>query len=36
VAEGMGTVRELEKNGSPGAGKPKVDLFIQRATIVVE
>jgi cyclophilin family peptidyl-prolyl cis-trans isomerase len=36
VAEGMGTVRELEKNGSRGRGKPKKPLFIQRATILVE
>lgn len=36
VVEGMGTVKELEKNGSRGRGKPKKPLFIQRATILVE
>ncbi|MDP6980550.1 MAG: peptidylprolyl isomerase [Myxococcota bacterium] len=36
VVEGMGTVRELEKNGSPGRGTPKQDLRIRKATIIVE
>lgn len=36
VVEGMGTVKELEANGTRGRGKPKMDLFIQRATIIVE
>ncbi|MBW1886604.1 MAG: peptidylprolyl isomerase, partial [Deltaproteobacteria bacterium] len=35
VVEGMGTVRELEANGSP-RGKPQSELFIERATILVE
>lgn len=36
VVEGMGTLSELEKQGSAGRGTPKMDLFIQRATILVE
>jgi peptidyl-prolyl cis-trans isomerase B (cyclophilin B) len=36
VVEGMGTVRELEKNGSPGRGTPKTNIYIQKATILVE
>lgn len=36
VVEGMGTLKELEANGSAPRGKPKIDLFIQRATILVE
>jgi cyclophilin family peptidyl-prolyl cis-trans isomerase len=36
VVEGMATVKELEKNGTRGAGTPKKDLFIKRATIIVE
>ena len=36
VVEGMGTVRELEKNGTAGRGKPKQDLRIKKATILVE
>jgi cyclophilin family peptidyl-prolyl cis-trans isomerase len=35
VAEGMGTVRELEKRGSRG-GKTTEPLMIERATISVE
>jgi peptidyl-prolyl cis-trans isomerase B (cyclophilin B) len=35
VVEGMGTVRELEDNGS-ARGKPQTEMFIERATIVVE
>jgi peptidyl-prolyl cis-trans isomerase B (cyclophilin B) len=36
VVEGMGTVKELEKRGSAGSGRPTEKLFIERATIVVE
>ena len=36
VVEGMGTVKELEANGTRGRGTPKKDLFIQHATIIVE
>jgi len=35
VVEGMGTVRELEQNGSRG-GAPSKNLFIEKATILVE
>ncbi len=36
VVEGMGTVRELEKNGSPGRGVPKQKLVIKKASIIEE
>jgi cyclophilin family peptidyl-prolyl cis-trans isomerase len=36
VVEGMGTVKELERAGSPGRGTPKEKLVIERATITVE
>jgi len=36
VVEGMGTLKELEKRGTPGAGRTTEKLFIQRASIVVE
>ncbi|MCP5041271.1 MAG: peptidylprolyl isomerase [bacterium] len=36
VVEGMGTLAELEKNGSGGRGAPKIDLRIEKATILVE
>ncbi len=36
VVEGMGTVKELEANGSAPRGTPKTKLFIERATILVE
>ena len=36
VVEGMGTVKELEKRGGAGGGRPTEKLFIERATIVVE
>jgi cyclophilin family peptidyl-prolyl cis-trans isomerase len=36
VVEGMGTVKELEKRGTPGAGKPSEPLTIRKATISVQ
>jgi cyclophilin family peptidyl-prolyl cis-trans isomerase len=36
VVEGKGTLSELEKRGSAGAGRPTEKLVIERATIVVE
>jgi cyclophilin family peptidyl-prolyl cis-trans isomerase len=36
VVEGMGTVKELEKRGTPGAGKPTEALTIRKATISVQ
>jgi cyclophilin family peptidyl-prolyl cis-trans isomerase len=36
VVDGKGTLSELEKRGSSGAGRTTEKLFIERATIVVE
>lgn len=36
LVEGAGTLAELEKNGSAPRGTPKQDLFIKKASIIVE
>jgi peptidyl-prolyl cis-trans isomerase B (cyclophilin B) len=36
VVEGMGTVKELEKRGAAGGGRPTERLVIEKAEILVE